>query len=188
MQPARRCQQIGQRQRIIMPGQVAGIAVSAPTVSKERRIADNAVIASLYWRRELLQGGGVQLQACRPRAGSKIAGGILTGTSVEFDGIDMGAAALGQHQAKQAGAGADIEDLPAVGHRHIGAEQAGMSGDFHAGVALFDPELFELKPGIVFARAHAVLRSSRIVMVEGGPDQARQLRLCQSDNSRHTAA
>lgn len=188
MQPARRRQQIGQRQRVVMPGQVAGIAVGPPAVSKERWIADNAVITPFGWWRELLQGGGVQLQPCGPRAGGKIAGGILTGASVELDGVDMGVAALGQHQAEQTGAGADIEDLPAVGDRHIGAEQAGMGRDFHAGVALFDPELFELKPGIVFARAHAVLRSSRIVMVDGGPDQARQLRLCQSDNSRHTAA
>lgn len=130
----------------------------------------------------------MQLQPGGPRACRKIADRILTGAGLQFERVDVGRAALGQHQAEQTGAGADIEDLPAVGDRHISAEQAGMGCDFHAGVALFDPELFELKPGIVFARAHAVLRSSRIVMVDGGPDQARQLRLCQSDNSRHTAA
>ena len=170
-----------------MAGKIAGFTLGAPTGSKKWRIADNAVVAAIGRWLKLLQRRAVQVQPRRPRACGEIAGRILTGAGIEFERIDVGAAALRQHQAEQAGASADIKNVPAVGYRHIGTEQTGMGGDLHAGMPLLHPELFELKPGIVFARAHLGLRLARIVTVAVGADQARELRLCRPDNSRHTA-
>lgn len=170
-----------------MTGPIAGLVIGAPTVGEKWWVADDAVVLPVVGWCKRLQCQRMQVQPRRPRARGEIAGGILTGAGIDFERVDLGAAALRQHQAEQAGAGADVENVPAVGHRHIGTEQAGMGGDLHAGVPLLYPELFELKPGIVFARAHLALRLIRIVTVAVSADQARELRLCRPDNSRHTA-
>lgn len=151
-------QQALQGQAVIVPSQIAGLVISAPTGAEKRRIADDAVIAVADGRGKLLDRAGMQVQPLRPRAGGEIARRVLTGAGIEFHRVNLRLAALRQHQTEQAGASTDIQNAAGARHRHQRAEQTGMGGHPHAAVRLLDPELFELEPVVVFALPHRALR------------------------------
>jgi hypothetical protein len=91
------------------------------------------------------------MQSIGPGGGGKVSARFLRGRRIQFDGVDLCLAALGCEQGEQAGTGAYIQQPPCLFHRCPGAQQAGIGGDLHGAVGLFDTKFTALEIAVATA-------------------------------------